>query len=224
MSQLADLAESIFITEFDSDTSITNVTAINAWLEENLGLLNTLINTSYQGTDPGLGLEESAIYKLIYLYNYYSKQARNTLRGIISSTGGGNILSVADGDNRIQFVNKNEVGKTFKDLAKDVKLQLDQVVAKYNIYGAKPLQVGGIEAAKEESQASPTRQENLNTLIQDLENLISQGGTDNVVFDGGEDNAPAEPPTELTDIITTLQTFNPDTNPSTFILDGSSID
>lgn len=194
MSELADLAESIFNTEFDSDSSVTSISAINGWLEENLGLLNTLINTSYQGTDPGLGLEEAAIYKTIYIYNYYSKQARNTLRGIISSSGGGNILSVADGDNRIQFVNKNEVGKTFKDLAKDVKLQLDQMVAKYNIFEAKPLQVGGIEAEKKAEQESVTlsTQQSAQQLIDNFVTLVESGATQSLTLDGGVDE-PIDP-------------------------------
>jgi hypothetical protein len=197
MSELSDLAEVIFNTEFDSDSNVTSVVAITAWLEENLGLLNTLINTSFQGTDPSLGLEEEAIYKLIYLYNFYSKQARNVLRGIVSTTGGGNILSVADGDNRIQFVNKNEVGKTYRDLAKDIKFELDQLVAKYNIYGAKPLQVGGIEASSASSiamdaadgtQDGETLVSTINSLINDLNLNITDGNSPPVNLDGGSDD------------------------------------
>lgn len=197
MSEMSDLAEVIFNTEFDSDSTITNVSAITAWLEENLGLLNTLINTSFQGTDPNLGLEEESIYKLIYLYNFYSKQARNVLRGIISTAGGGNILSVADGDNKIQFVNKNEVGKTYRDLAKEIKSQLDQLVTKYNIYGAKPLQVGGIEASSagfSPVETSDTEQDGealvstLSSLINDLSSNINDGNYPPVTLDSGTDD------------------------------------
>lgn len=146
MSELSTLALSIYATEFDSDSAAINSSSIQGWLEENLGLLNTLLNTSFSGSDPGLGLEETAIYKQIYLYNHYSKQSRNVLRGIVSTASSDNVLMVADGDNRIQFANKNEISKTYKDLAKDAKQTLDLMVAKYNIYAAKPLQVGGYEA------------------------------------------------------------------------------
>lgn len=146
MSQLGELAESIFSSEFDSDIATTNATLILAWLTENLGLLNTLINSSFSGVDPGLKLEEIAIYKQIYLTNYYSKQARNALRGIMSTTSSDNILLVADAGNRIQFTNKNEVSKTYRDLAKDSKELLDSLIYKYNLYASKPLQVVGIEA------------------------------------------------------------------------------
>lgn len=196
MSELSDLAEVIFNTEFDSDSSVTSVVAITAWLEENLGLLNTLINTSFQGTDPNLGLEEESIYKLIYLYNFYSKQARNVLRGIVSTTGGGNILSVADGDNKIQFVNKNEVGKTYRDLAKELKSQLDQLVTKYNIYASKPLQVGGIEASSQglsavdvsDTQDGETLVSTINSLFNDLNLNITDGNTPPVTLEGGSDD------------------------------------
>jgi hypothetical protein len=147
MSQLGELADAIFATEFDSDTTATNATLILGWLTENLGLLNTLINTSFSGVDPGFKQEEFAIYKQIYLTNFYSKQARNVLRGIVSTNSSDNIIMVADEGNKIQFTNKNEVSKTYRDLAKDSKAILDGLVAKYNIYGAKPLQVGGIESA-----------------------------------------------------------------------------
>jgi hypothetical protein len=148
MSEISDLANSIYSSEFDSNSEAVNLSSLNAWLQENLGLLNTLINTSYSGVNPSMGLEEKAIYKQIYLYNYYGKQSRNVLRGIVSTTSSDNILMVADGDNRIQFANKNEIGKTFRDMARDAKQTLDVMVAKYNIYCAKPLQVGGIESGE----------------------------------------------------------------------------
>lgn len=147
MNEIASLASGIYSTEFESDSSAANLTQISGWLTENLGLLNTLINTSYSGLDPKMGLEEQAIYKQLYLYNYYNRQARNVLRGIVSvNSSGQNILQVSDGDNSITFVNRNEVGKVYRDLSKDAKEKLDKMVDKYNIYSAQPLQVGGIEA------------------------------------------------------------------------------
>jgi hypothetical protein len=124
-----------------------------------------------------MGLEEKAIYKQIYLYNYYSKQSRNVLRGIVSSTSSDNVLMVADGDNRIQFANKNEIGKTFRDLARDTKQTLDMMVAKYNIYAAKPLQVGGIEAGAVEED------EDLPAVVEGGGILMPEG-----ILDGGLDN------------------------------------
>jgi hypothetical protein len=147
MSEINDLASGIFATEFDSDSNNVNPAYVSGWLSSNLGLLNTLLNTSFSGENPNLGLEEKSIYTELYLHNYYNKQARNVLRGITSSSSSSdNITMVADGDNKIMFGNKNEVAKTYKDLAKASKEKLDNLITKYNIYGSKPLQVVGYES------------------------------------------------------------------------------
>ena len=149
MSDIGNLANAIYVNEFDS-TGIT-VESISGWLENNLGSLNGALYTSFSGVGgniSGFNLEEQAIYKEMYLYHYYTKQTRNTIRGIANDTNG-NILSVRDGDNAITFVNKNEVSKVYKGLANDANSNLSDLVSKYNSYKASPRQVGGIEASSE---------------------------------------------------------------------------
>ena len=146
MSSISGLANDIFINELDSTG--TSVAAISGWFESNLGQLNNVIYTSFSGVDgtvPGMGLEESSIYKEMYLYHHYTKATRNALRGIANDTNG-NILSVRDGDNAITFVNKNEVSKVFKGLATDSSAKLGSLVANYNSFQSSPRQVGGIES------------------------------------------------------------------------------
>lgn len=146
MSDIGNLANAIYVNEFDS-TGIT-VESISGWLENNLGSLNGALYTSFSGVGgniSGFNLEEQAIYKEMYLYHYYTKQTRNTIRGIANDTNG-NILSVRDGDNAITFVNKNEVSKVYKSLAQDVNNKLTYLVGKYNSYQSSPRQVGGIES------------------------------------------------------------------------------
>ncbi len=146
MSDIGNLANAIYVNKFDS-TGIT-VETISGWLENNLGSLNGALYTSFSGVSgniSGFNLEEQAIYKEMYLYHYYTKQTRNTIRGIANDTNG-NILSVRDGDNAITFVNKNEVSKVYKSLAQDVNNKLTYLVGKYNSYQSSPRQVGGIES------------------------------------------------------------------------------
>lgn len=153
MANIGDLANSIYVNEFDS-TGVT-VESISGWLENNIGQLNNVIYTSFSGVSgevSGLNLEEQSIFKELYLYHYYTKQTRNTIRGIANDTNG-NILSVRDGDNAITFVNKNEVSKVYKTLAQDSNNKLMDLVARYNSYQASPRQVGGIESR---AQASDT--------------------------------------------------------------------
>jgi len=143
---ISGLATGIYEYELDS----TGVTfgSISGWLNENVGMLNTYLYTSFSGQNgeiSGMGLEEADIYKEMYLYHYYSKQARNTLRGITNDTNG-NILSVSDGDNSVSFVNKNEVSKVYKGFAKDSHEKMLRMVQSYSSYNASPRQVGGIES------------------------------------------------------------------------------
>lgn len=146
MSTIGNLANSIFVNEFDS--AGVSETSISGWLDNNLGQLNNVLYTSFSGSNgdiSGFGLEEQSIYKEMYLYHYYTKQTRNTIRGIADDTNG-NILSVRDGDNAIAFVNKNEVSKVYKSLAQDSYDAFSALVTNYNSYQSSPRQVGGIES------------------------------------------------------------------------------
>ena len=85
------------------------------------------------------------------MYHYYTKQTRNTIRGIADDTNG-NIISVRDGDNAITFVNKNEVSKVYKSLARASYDALETLISNYNSFQASPRQVGGIEATRETNE------------------------------------------------------------------------
>lgn len=151
MSLLENIAKEIMDCEFDGDSSLNSLQSIECWLEANLGLLNTMINTSYSVEAQELDSEAQAIYKQLYLYNYYSKKARNALRGIIGTceTDSNSIASISDGESRVTFTNKNETAKVIRGLANDAKTSLDMLVGQYNMYQSEPRQVGGIEAATE---------------------------------------------------------------------------
>ena len=97
---------------------------IEAWLGANLGLLNTRINTSYSGVNASLDQESEAIFKEMYMSNYYRKQSRNALRGLVGNTDGSDILSLRDGNSSVTFTNKNEVSKVYKSLADECETRL----------------------------------------------------------------------------------------------------
>lgn len=143
---IEDIAKDIFHDEFESSNN--SLTKISGWLDNNLGKLNNLLNTEFSGSNSyisGLGLEEENIYKEMYMHHYYTKETRNTLRGIANDSNG-NILSIKDGDSAISFTNKNEVSKVYRGLATDAHERLQELVYKYNLYRSSPKQVGGIEA------------------------------------------------------------------------------
>ena len=150
---LEDLASGIVVTEFASDTGIVTVSNVSGWLYENLGQVNTYLYTDFNGEGAGgtygaMDTEAQNILKELYLGNYYNKQARNALRGIVSSSvSGDNVLSLRDGESAVTFVNRNEVSKVYRGLASDCMDKVTRLAAQYNIYQAQPRQLGGIDAS-----------------------------------------------------------------------------
>jgi len=122
----------------------------------NLGRLNTLIDTCYSGSYvtgnygemtsytivPEIGSEEISIYQKIFELDFYNKQARNTLKGA-AGYGGGDWISLSEGDSSITRSNKNEVAKSYKSLAADTREQLDKMIQSYLKFRATPQQVVG---------------------------------------------------------------------------------
>ena len=150
---LEDLASGIVVTEFDGDTGIVTVANVSGWLYENLGQVNTYLYTDFEGAGASgtygvMDIEAQNVFKELYLSNYYNREARNALRGIVSSAvSGDNVLSLKDGESAVTFVNRNEVSKVYRGLANDCMGKVTQLAAQYNIYQAQPRQLGGIDAS-----------------------------------------------------------------------------
>ena len=153
MTALEDLASGIVETEFDSDTGIATVASVSGWLFENLGRLNNYIYTDFNGATASgtygvIDIEAQSILKELYLYNYYTKQSRNALRGITdSSVSGDNILSLKDGESSVSLINRNEVSKVYRGLANDSLANIERLSASYNIYQAQPRQLHGVDGS-----------------------------------------------------------------------------
>ena len=150
---LEDLASGIVVTEFDSDTGIATVANVSGWLFENLGQVNTYLYTDFSGANASgtygfMDIEAQNVLKELYLSNYYNKQARNALRGIVdSNVSGDNVLSLRDGESSVTFINRNEVSKVYKSMANDCMEKITRLAAQYNIYQAQPRQLGGLDGS-----------------------------------------------------------------------------
>ena len=156
LTTLGDLASGILNTEFDNDTGIATTGAISGWLYENLGRLNTYLYTDFSGASANVDTEAQNILKELYLCNYYTKQARNALRGIVSSSvSGDNVLALKDGESSVTFVNRNEVSKVYRGLASDSMANVERLSAQYNIYQAEPLQLGGVDGSGDNASIYP---------------------------------------------------------------------
>jgi len=123
----------------------------------NVGKLNNLIDGCFSGSYatgqygeivsydivPDLNSEQMAIYKKIFEVDFYNKQARYSLSGIGGALGGNDWTSLKEGDSSITRMNRNEVAKTFKSMAKDSREELDRMIINYIKYNSGPQQVVG---------------------------------------------------------------------------------
>jgi len=141
-----DLADEIFANEFEYDSGYAQFYFISGWLANNIGQLNNRIYSSFEvenGNFEPTGRfrqEERAIYKQMYLYEFYTKKTRQVLRGVDSAV---DFISLREGDTSITRTNKNELAKTYRTLANDAMTELDKLITSYTIYQAAPVQVAG---------------------------------------------------------------------------------
>ena len=141
-----DLADEIFANEFEYDSGYAQFYYISGWLANNVGMLNTKIYSQFSVEGANFvptgtfQQEERAIYKQMYLYEFYTKKTRQVLRGVDSSV---DFVTLREGDTMITRTNKNELAKTYRGLANDAKEELDKLITSYNLYQAAPVQVAG---------------------------------------------------------------------------------
>jgi len=141
-----DLANEIFGNEFEYDSGYAQFYYISGWLANNVGLLNTKIYSQFNVEDGNFTptgsfqLEERAIYKQMYLYEFYTKKTRQILRGVDSSV---DFITLREGDSMITRTNKNELAKTYRGLANDAREEMEKLVVSYNLYKEAPVQVAG---------------------------------------------------------------------------------
>lgn len=146
MPSVGGIATEIWDYEFNDHTGVAHRTSeiqsISGWLETNVGQLNTLLYTSF-GSGANFQQEESAIFAQLYLKDYYTKEARKTLRNI--STASSDWVRLSEGDTTIVRSNRNEVAKTFRLLAQDATEKIKELTYAYNSYQASPRQVAGFD-------------------------------------------------------------------------------
>lgn len=141
--KIETVGNEIFL-ELGSPTDVS-VGVINFWLQSNIGLLNTLINSSYTLNDagneisPALGLAEKDIYKTLYNIYYYDKQIR-------ASLGAGGItiaLEVASDGGTVKTVNRNEISKSYIQMKKEEQIKLNKLISLYKSNNGNPIQIVG---------------------------------------------------------------------------------
>jgi hypothetical protein len=110
---------------------------INYWIENSIGNLNTYLGTSHNVVSgdivPGLNIEESGIMNQMYKVRYYNKVASENLGASAYDWS-----EVREADSVVRRVSKNEISKTYLQLAKDEKISLDETIRFYRTNAATP--------------------------------------------------------------------------------------
>lgn len=150
MNDLGTLATEIVDYQFPDDTGRFPVAFVSGWLNVNLGQFNGLTKTDFiidssGNFSPSLCPVESGILKEMYEIEYYSKAAKEALRGIVwgSASGADSITMVKEGDSVVQKVSKHQISRTFSEFARLAKDDLEDLLNKYNRKHSRPRQVAG---------------------------------------------------------------------------------
>lgn len=141
--KIIEIAQEIYISSLNSPSDLS-VSSISFWLRENIGLLNNDLAIKLTiGADAQLSRNltetEKAIYKLLYLDNYYSQKIRENL----GASGTDAVVEISNFGTNVRKISKNEVAKSWLMLKKANKEQLDEQVRSYNINDIRPVQCVG---------------------------------------------------------------------------------
>lgn len=145
-NDLENLARTIAIYHFEHNDSAHPITFISGWLEANIGQLNGYTNGEFAVTgvgnfSPTLEPVEKAIFTCLYEMDYYRREHRKALRGVTTDVVDWSMLK--EGDSVIQKTTKHQLAKSFAEAERVTNDKLGDLVAKYNIFKAQPLQVAG---------------------------------------------------------------------------------
>lgn len=143
-------------TELDEPENFS-IAKISAWFLDNanVGKLNNLIGTQISGVAykdtygvvtgydlvPNPSNDQLAIYKMMFDFEYFKNQARFATSS--SLVEGEDWITLGEGDSRVQRINKNEIAKNYRALARDIKQDLDKAVKMYLKYNSIPDQIVG---------------------------------------------------------------------------------
>lgn len=165
MNQIGTIASGLVEYQFDYITGASDksalITSTSGTLSGTLGQLNVLINQSfgYTGSDgnpsPRLQQEEIEILNQIYLKDYYFKEARRVLRGLYDSSSSSSMgetewTTLREGDTTIRrevfsAKERNSSARVYREMAVEADKKITELVYAYNMYGAQPRQVAGID-------------------------------------------------------------------------------
>lgn len=125
-----------------------SVAAIAFWFQTNIGLLNETLGSSYSlntttlevtdGTN-NIDIDTAAIFKKLYFIHYYDLKIRENLGASSVSS----LLEVGSDGATVRKVNKNEIAKTYIQLRKQTREELDDLIHTRSFGAVSPVQIAG---------------------------------------------------------------------------------
>ena len=115
------------------------IPAIDFWLRNNIGQLNSRLDTAVIITDndfsPQLNEEEKDIFKAIYQIYWLNRLIKNNLG---AAAYAGEVTQIKEGNRTIVGTNKNDVAKTYVMLKKDAVQELNFLIQAYKFNRSDP--------------------------------------------------------------------------------------
>jgi hypothetical protein len=119
-----------------------SVSYISGWLESHIGELNIACETSFNTVSgfclPPMDFTEIAVYQEMFTSYYYKRSAQNLLGAAQYDW-----TTLQEADSRVVKVSRNELAKTFRNLALDADNRLRYMVAQYRQAKGQPASVIG---------------------------------------------------------------------------------
>jgi hypothetical protein len=118
------------------------ISYISGWLMNHIGELNTNLQTNFNTVSgfalPPLNFQEVAIYQELFTQYYYNRSASNLL-----GASQYDWVSLAEADSKIVKISRNELAKTYRQLALDSREKTIYLIAQYRMTAGQPLSVIG---------------------------------------------------------------------------------
>lgn len=129
--------------ELDNPTD-TSITAIASWMRNNLGRLNTAINTVFVlnsdlSVSPDIDLEAQNILTKMYLIRYYDKQIRSNLGASAIDP----VRRVSSDGFTVEKLVTSDFAKIWNESKKTLIEDLDKAIRDYRVNKSQTVQVAG---------------------------------------------------------------------------------
>lgn len=124
------------ILDLDNDASLSS-SYVQQWLMGNIGKLNNAIGGSItvdcSEFNPLPNDDQKDILKWSFICNYYSNLAKNSL-----GAAAWDFSEVSEGDSTIRKASRNEIAKSYNEMAKQCKLSLKETIQYYKTNNSLP--------------------------------------------------------------------------------------